>query len=108
MSARTNPRDPKGDVRSKGGAGADSIYGAGTAGGMGGAVSWGAVDGDAIAEAVEAVTARGDAILFSSTSDGGALVVQAFSGNAKPKWYFPRAEDAEAHLRHMAKTARAL
>jgi hypothetical protein len=53
-------------------------------------------------DAIAGVTGAGDAIVFSRTSDGGALVVSVLSGNDRRKFY-PDSADAIGHaLRQIA------
>jgi len=50
-------------------------------------VSWSAAGEDSIKQLVTAVTNSGNAIMFSRTIDGSALVLSVFSGQDKAKEY---------------------
>lgn len=105
MSGKTNPRDPKGNNRSGGGNGGkyERVY----SGSMGSTLRWADVDAQAIRDAIDAVTAAGDACLFSLSSDGGVLVLQVFAGADKPKFYAKDATQAEVILSEIENAARA-
>ena len=49
--------------------------------------SWDEVSSSMIGEIVGAVTRGGDAILFGTTQDGGALVITICSGSERIKFY---------------------
>jgi hypothetical protein len=64
-------------------------------------VEWSAIDHYLIGEVVAAVTSKGDAVLFGSTSDGGALVLSVLSNPPTPKTYFKPSDDVEYALRSL-------
>jgi ribosomal protein L31 len=68
-------------------------------------VRWKDVEPAAIGECVQAVCAVGDAVLFSSTSDGGAIVITVCSGEHRFKYYATSKAEAEAHLADIENTA---
>lgn len=56
------------------------------------------VDGDLFVSAVGAVLSNGDAVLFSLTSDGGALAIKVYSDGAKQSVYCADAEQLDLVL----------
>lgn len=52
-----------------------------------GAEALGEVDADLLREALTAVLTAGDAILLGTTRDGGAVAIQAYSGDQIDKLY---------------------
>lgn len=75
----------KGAEQSPGGSGRD--YGAVGGGRVAGALSYCDADLDLLSQCIEAVTQSGDALLFSRTSDGGALSVRVLSGGRTHAFY---------------------
>lgn len=73
--------------------------------GMAGAVQWSGVDSAVKSDAIDAVTALGDGILFGSSADGGVLVVTVYSGGQAHRKYAHDAEEAEILLSSIIKTA---
>jgi hypothetical protein len=49
--------------------------------------SWGSVSPQALAAAIEAVTATGALLSFSMTSDGGAMALLVIDNKDKERWY---------------------
>lgn len=97
MTAKTNPRDPKGDNRS-GNNGRARDFSRIDAGNVDNGLSWHDVDSESIRAAIDAVTRGGGALLFSTSSDGGILTVMVLDGEQKPKYYPKSAEHAERIL----------
>lgn len=52
-----------------------------------GASPWTGVDERSLYNCVSSVTARGDALLLGTTSDGGAMTLQVFSGKDRRRFY---------------------
>ncbi len=48
---------------------------------------WSTIDAGLLLEVVEAVTAAGDCLMLSRTSDGGAMHVRILSEGVVEKWY---------------------
>jgi hypothetical protein len=63
-----------------------------------GAVSWEEVDGRLIKAALVAATEDGCALIFSKTSDGGALSITVLAGADRHKKYAKSSELAESVL----------
>ena len=61
-------------------------------------VTWGDVSADAIRETIAALTAVGDAIVFSRSYDAGVLVLTVLHGQERPKFYAKTVEEAESIL----------
>jgi hypothetical protein len=59
-------------------------------------ISWAASGTDGLHTLVAAVTDSGNALMFSRTIDGSALVLSVFSGNEKAKEYITEAGDIPA------------
>lgn len=59
-------------------------------------LSWSAAGTDSLKSLVSAVTDSGNAVMFSRTMDGTALVFSVFSGNEKVKEYITEAGDIPA------------
>jgi hypothetical protein len=57
----------------------------GTSSGSG--VSFSGADRGSLCTALDAVTARGDAMVFSRTSDGGAVSIRVLHDKLVTKWY---------------------
>jgi len=74
----------------------------GPAGGVRRRVSWNDANPLELAAAIAGVVGSGDAIMFGSTSDGGAFVVTIFSGDDRRKWYPDDVLSAGACLRQIA------
>lgn len=69
-------------------------------------VTWEDVDGRAIKAAISATTADGCALIFSTTSDGGALSVTLLAGSQRHKKYAKSAPLAESLLLELVALAR--
>lgn len=52
-------------------------------------------DAEQLSDAIRAVLANGDAVLFSLTSDGGALGVQLYAGGEKQSVYVKSGEELD-------------
>lgn len=63
-----------------------------------GGADWGACTPQLISSAVVAVALAGDALLFSTTRDGGALVITICSGDKRLKLYAPSGSMMDTHL----------
>jgi len=63
-----------------------------------GNVDWASVEGDAILDAIDAITRNGDAVLLSRSMDGGVLVATVCAGSERIKFYGKSAEEMTAHL----------
>lgn len=61
-------------------------------------ISWEEVDGRAIKAALVAATEDGCALIFSKTSDGGALSLTILAGATRNKLYAKTAGQAESQL----------
>lgn len=57
-------------------------------------LTWSEVDGPSIKQAIDSVTRDGCAIVFSRTSDGGALVLTLLDGPTRVKEYPNSAREA--------------
>jgi hypothetical protein len=68
-------------------------------------ITWEDVDGRLIKAALVAATEDGAALIFSKTSDGGALSITVLAGAARDKLYAKSVEAAEATLREIATLA---
>lgn len=66
-----------------------------------GPVEWEEVDGRLIKAAIAAATRDGCALIFSRTSDGGALSVTLLAGSDRHKKYAKSAELAESLLHEL-------
>lgn len=62
-------------------------------------VDWGSVEGDAILDAIDAITRNGDAVLFSRSMDGGVLVATVCAGDQRIKFYAKSSEEMSSHLK---------
>lgn len=60
---------------------------------------WGAVDPGLLLDAVRAITAVGDAVLFGVTRSGGTLVCTVCSGEERLKLYATTIEEMHEHLK---------
>ena len=69
-------------------------------------IRWADVDGPSIKNAIDAVTADGCAVVFSRTSDGGALVLTLLDGPEKVKHYPNSNIEAVAILQDWALAAK--
>jgi hypothetical protein len=63
-----------------------------------GNIDWASVEGDAIIDAIDAITRNGDAVLFSRSMDGGVLVATVCSGSERIKFYAKDAAEMTVHL----------
>ena len=70
-----------------------SVYDALTRASVNRGLSFGQIDGDVLRECVARVTARGDAVLFGRTGDGGALTVHILTGGKAEKFYVSDASE---------------
>lgn len=61
-------------------------------------ISWSAAGKDSIHSAVAAITGSGNAVMFSRTIDGSALVLSVYSGSEKVKEYVTEPGDIPALL----------
>lgn len=64
-------------------------------------IKWSSCDPRALQAAIVSATEDGAALLFSKTSDGGALALQVLSGTARYKYYAADTEDLDDLLRAM-------
>lgn len=65
-------------------------------------VSWADVEAQEVLAAISAVTAEGDAVLFSRTRDGGALVITVCAGDERVKLYATSVLLMAGHLQALA------
>lgn len=70
------------------------------------AIAWSEVDGPSIKAAIDAVTRDGCAIVFSRTSDGGALVLTLLDGPNRIKEYPNSTREAVTILQDWALAAK--
>jgi len=70
-----------------------------------GDASWAKVDISSVFAALVAVTNAGNAILFSKTRDGGALVITLCEGDERAKFYSSTKEECEEQLSIIADNA---
>jgi len=82
-----------------------SKYAAMAEGNGAGEVSWQEVSGPAIKQAIAAATEDGCALIFSKTSDGGALSLTILSGPDRIKKYGKSAGLMESVLAELVSTA---
>lgn len=68
-------------------------------------ISWRSADSRVLLDAVVAATEDGAAVLFSKTSDGGALALQILAGSERYKYYLADSVEVDELLRMMATTA---
>lgn len=61
-------------------------------------LSWSAAGTDSLKQCVAAITDSGNALMFSRTVDGSALVLSIFSGDTKSKEYVTEPGDIPALL----------
>jgi hypothetical protein len=59
-------------------------------------LSWSAAGSDNIKSLIAAISESGNAVMFSRTMDGSALVLSVFSGNTKSKEYVTEPGDIPA------------
>lgn len=64
-------------------------------------ISWRSADARALQDAIVAVTEDGAAVLFSKTSDGGALALQILAGTERYKYYLADSIEIDDLLREM-------
>lgn len=72
-----------------------------------GAVSWEEVDGRLIKAALVAATEDGCALIFSKTSDGGALSLTVLAGHDRNKLYAKTGDIAESQLQELVALSKA-
>lgn len=65
-------------------------------------ISWSSCDARVLQAAVAAVTEDGAALLFSKTSDGGALALQILDGTSKYKHYLADSVALDDLLRELS------
>jgi len=82
----------------------NSKYGKAT--GTKAAIAWSEVDGPSIKNCIDAVTRDGCAIVFSRTSDGGALVLTLLDGPTRVKEYPTKAAEAAQLLQDWSLAAK--
>lgn len=70
------------------------------------AIAWAEVDGPSIKSAIDSVTRDGCAIVFSRTSDGGALVLTLLDGPTRLKEYPTSPQEAAVLLQDWALAAK--
>lgn len=75
-----------------------SRYGLSQHSGSGDVVTWELIDPQAIWGAIAAVTAAGDALMFSRTTDGGAYSITVMSGGKADKIWPKTTEEVHAVL----------
>lgn len=54
-----------------------------------------AIEGPSVAAAIDRILANGDAVMFGTTSDGGAVCVQIWNADLRRKLYAARQEELE-------------
>lgn len=59
-------------------------------------IAWSSAGKDSLHSLVSAITNSGNAVMFSRTMDGSALVLSVFSGNTKSKEYVTEPGDIPA------------
>lgn len=64
-------------------------------------ISWSCADARCLQAAIAAVTEDGAAVLFSKTSDGGALALQIMAGPERYKYYLADSTEVDDLLREM-------
>lgn len=62
---------------------------------------WGVVDPRSIARLVAAVTQAGGAVMFSVTSDGGALGITFYDNGDRERVYIPKSADLEGEFEYL-------
>jgi len=62
---------------------------------------WGVVDPRLIASLVDKVTAAGGAVMFSVTSDGGALGITFYDNGDRERVYLPRSADMAGEFEYL-------
>lgn len=62
---------------------------------------WGYVDPRLIGSLVSAVTAAGGAVMFSMTSDGGALGITFYDNGDRERVYIPRSADMAGEFEYL-------
>ena len=75
-----------------------SIGGSGTAG----ALQFAGIDEGVLTKAADAVTSRGDALVLSRTSDGGALSIRVLHDSLVTKWYAGNLDELHGLLERLA------
>lgn len=80
----------------------DSPYAALLGGRTRGGVQFSDLSGECIARACDAVTRRGDAVMFARTSDGGAVAVHVLHDKLVTKWYAKNVEELQELLDALA------
>jgi hypothetical protein len=67
-------------------------------------ISWQAAGTDSLKETIVRVTQSGNAIMFSTTMDGSALILSVYAGNDKTKEYVTDAGDIPSLLAYIIET----
>lgn len=67
-------------------------------------ISWSAAGRDSLHSMVTSVTDAGNAVMFSRTIDGSALVISVYSGQEKSKEYVTEVGDIPALLAWIVET----
>lgn len=62
---------------------------------------WGVVDPRNIARLVAAVTQQGGAVMFSVTSDGGALGITFYDNGDRERVYLPKSADLDGEFEYL-------
>lgn len=81
-------------------------YGGRAYGIMGSRVSYADVNPNALLEAIDAITERGDAIMLSLSADGGVYSIRVYSGKASYPFYPKDAAACEELMARLTATAR--
>lgn len=80
----------------------DDPYGSIGGTGASGALQFSSAGGGLLQGAIDAVTCRGDGVVFSRTSDGGALSIRVLHDSLITKWYCKDKEELDDLLRKLA------
>lgn len=62
---------------------------------------WGVVDPRNVARLVAAVTQQGGAVMFSVTSDGGALGITFYDNGDRERVYIPKSADLDGEFEYL-------
>lgn len=81
----------------------DDPYGSVGGGDTSEALRFSLLTGPALSGAIDAVTGRGDALVFSRTSDGGAVSLRVLHDKMVTKWYAPNLDALRELLERLAK-----
>lgn len=80
----------------------DDPYGNIRGGDSSGPMQWSQVEAGVLKRALDAVTQRGDAVVFSRTSDGGALSLRVLHDQLVTKWYPRSVDELESILQELS------